>query len=108
MPIDATAYAEQLIAKQITKDQIPPAFRDDVQEILLARFRALREAQHVQAPPVAEDAPGLVTIDEAARTAKVQRRTIYNWLEAGKLRHCYTVGGSVRIDPASLFTTERP
>jgi excisionase family DNA binding protein len=49
-----------------------------------------------------------VTIDEACRIAKVGRRSIYNWKDAGRIRWCYTVGGSVRIDPASLFTTERP
>lgn len=44
-----------------------------------------------------------LTILEACRLAKVSRRTIYNWLKAGKLRTKRTVGGSVRIDPASLF-----
>jgi hypothetical protein len=49
-----------------------------------------------------------VTIDEACRIAKVGRRSIYNWKDAGRIRWCYTAGGSLRIDPASLFTTERP
>lgn len=45
-----------------------------------------------------------VTITHACRIAKVSRRTIYNWLKIGKLRYTRTVGGSVRIDPTSLFT----
>lgn len=35
--------------------------------------------------------------------AGVSRRTIYNWLNAGKLRYRRTTGGQVRIYPTSLF-----
>lgn len=45
----------------------------------------------------------LVTIDQAMVLAGVSRRTIYNWLEAGKVEHCRTAGGRVRIYADSLF-----
>ena len=39
-----------------------------------------------------------------ARTLGVSRRTIYNWLEAGKLNWRRTIGGgSVLIDPQSVW-----
>jgi excisionase family DNA binding protein len=44
-----------------------------------------------------------LTINEAAALVTVSRRTIYNWLTAGKLETRRTVGGAVRINPASLF-----
>lgn len=48
----------------------------------------------------------VVTIDEAAQRAGVGRRTIYNWLAAGKLQHVRTAGGQVRIREASLWVTQ--
>ena len=45
----------------------------------------------------------LITIREAMREAKVSRRTIYNWIDKGRLDTCRTVGGSVRIFADSLF-----
>jgi excisionase family DNA binding protein len=50
--------------------------------------------------------PDLLTINEAAARARVNRRTIYNWLNAGKLTYVRTMGGSIRIAAASLFRTE--
>jgi len=44
-----------------------------------------------------------VTINRACELAGVTRRTIYNWMQAGKLKTIRTAGGSIRIDPASLF-----
>lgn len=43
-------------------------------------------------------------INEAADAAGVTRRTIYNWLQAGKLEYVRTAGGSVRILSSSLFS----
>lgn len=48
----------------------------------------------------------MVTIIEAMALVGVSRRTIYNWLKAGKLQFVRTAGGSVRIYTASLFRTE--
>lgn len=45
----------------------------------------------------------LVTIGKACELAEVSRRTIYNWLEAGKLEYVRTAGGHVRIYADSLF-----
>lgn len=45
-----------------------------------------------------------VTVDEAARLVRVSRRTIYNWLKAGKLRYTRTAGGRIRIDSGSLWS----
>lgn len=38
-----------------------------------------------------------LTIPEAARLLKVDRRTIYNWRKAGKVQERRTPGGRVRI-----------
>jgi excisionase family DNA binding protein len=46
--------------------------------------------------------PG-VTINEARTLARVSRRTIYNWIDQGKVEYYRTAGGSIRIVPASLF-----
>ena len=45
----------------------------------------------------------LVTISEACEIAKVSRRTIYNWMDAGKLRVVRTTSGLTRIVLADLF-----
>lgn len=44
-----------------------------------------------------------VTIYEAMDLVKVSRRTIYNWIAAGKVRYVRTAGGAVRIFRDSLF-----
>jgi excisionase family DNA binding protein len=44
-----------------------------------------------------------VSIIEACTLVGVSRRTIYNWLSAGKLEYLRTAGGAVRILPESLF-----
>jgi len=44
-----------------------------------------------------------VSIPQACRVAGVSRRTIYNWLHAGKLVWVRTAGGSIRIVRDSLF-----
>lgn len=49
----------------------------------------------------------LVNVDVAASMSGVSRRTVYNWLKAGLLRYCRTAGGSVRIDPESLFMARK-
>lgn len=46
--------------------------------------------------------------EHAAWLADVTPRTIYNWIEAGKVRVRYTAGGVVLVEVASLFTTTRP
>lgn len=44
-----------------------------------------------------------VSIMTACDLAGVSRRTIYNWLRAGKLEYVRTAGGSVRIFTDTLF-----
>lgn len=44
-----------------------------------------------------------VSVNEAASLAGVARRTIYNWLHAGRLEWTRTAGGAIRIEPTSLF-----
>lgn len=44
-----------------------------------------------------------LTVEQAREEAGVSRRTIYNWLHAGKLGWRRTVGGSLRIVRDSLF-----
>jgi excisionase family DNA binding protein len=45
----------------------------------------------------------LVSIMKACAVVGVSRRTIYNWMKAGKLEFVRTAGGSVRIVAASLW-----
>lgn len=43
----------------------------------------------------------------AARHVGMSRRTIYNWLRAGKLHYRRTAGGQMAIDAASLWADYR-
>lgn len=52
------------------------------------------------------DRPWL-SITQAAQYVGVSRRTIYNWLRAGKLDSARTAGGSQRIARASLITVRQ-
>lgn len=45
----------------------------------------------------------LVTIIHASELCRVSRRTIYNWLQTGKLEYIRTAGGGVRIYEDSLW-----
>jgi excisionase family DNA binding protein len=61
-----------------------------------------------------------VSIPRACELVGVSRRTIYNWLAAGKVQYVRTAGGSVRIfedtlwrnpesvDPSSAPWTQQP
>jgi excisionase family DNA binding protein len=49
----------------------------------------------------------LLSVNDACGKAGVSRRTIYNWLAAGRLDHVRTAGGNVRIFEDSLFRTAR-
>jgi excisionase family DNA binding protein len=49
-----------------------------------------------------------LSITKACERAGVSRRTIYNWLHAGKLEYMRTAGGSIRIYADSLFRPGRP
>ena len=46
-----------------------------------------------------------LTIEEACIEVRVSRRTMYNWIQDGKIRVARTAGGSIRVDPSSLFTS---
>jgi excisionase family DNA binding protein len=45
----------------------------------------------------------VVNIMQACALAGVSRRTIYNWLNAGRLRCVRTAGGAIRIVESSLW-----
>jgi excisionase family DNA binding protein len=47
--------------------------------------------------------PKWISILDAAALVGVSRRSIYNWLHAGKLTAQRTAGGSVRIETTSLW-----
>lgn len=49
-----------------------------------------------------------LSVKEAMQRAGVSRRTIYNWLSAGKLEYQRTAGGSVRIYTDTLFIKAQP
>lgn len=44
-----------------------------------------------------------ISIMKACELVGVSRRTIYNWLSAGKIEYVRTAGGSVRIFVDSLW-----
>jgi excisionase family DNA binding protein len=48
----------------------------------------------------------LVTIREACQWVGVSRRTIYNWINGGKVETIRTAGGCVRIYADTLFRDE--
>ena len=66
--------------------------------------RAAEAALYVSDPDSPPNASWL-TIEEACREVKVARRTIYSWIAQGKIRCARTAGGSIRVDPSSLFTS---
>jgi excisionase family DNA binding protein len=45
----------------------------------------------------------ILTIMKACETVGVSRRTIYNWIAAGKVEYVRTAGGSIRIFADSLW-----
>lgn len=52
---------------------------------------------------IPDPARDLLTIAQACALLSVSRRTIYYWLEQGKLDTVRTIGGSLRIYKDSLF-----
>lgn len=44
-----------------------------------------------------------VSIMKACEIVGVSRRTIYNWMDLGKVQFCRTAGGSVRIFEDTLW-----
>lgn len=65
-----------------------------------------RYAQGLRARDI-DDRPK-VSIGQACDLCGVSRRTIYNWLAAGKLEYCRTAGGMVRIYRDTLFRDAEP
>jgi excisionase family DNA binding protein len=57
--------------------------------------------------PYYPDRPN-VPIMKAMEIAGVSRRTIYNWLAAGKIEYIRTAGGPIRIYVDTLFREEAP
>lgn len=51
-----------------------------------------------------------LSIMKACEAVGVSRRTIYNWISAGKVEYVRTAGGSIRIFADTLWrdATERP
>lgn len=50
--------------------------------------------------------PRTLTVTEAAQRARVTPRTIYNWIEAGRLTIRRTVSGQIRIEESALWQRE--
>ena len=44
-----------------------------------------------------------ISITQACESVGVSRRTIYNWMAAGKVQYVRTAGGAVRIFEDSLW-----
>jgi excisionase family DNA binding protein len=45
----------------------------------------------------------LITILDACEECNVSRRTVYNWIAAGKVEYIRTAGGSIRIYADTLW-----
>jgi excisionase family DNA binding protein len=50
----------------------------------------------------------ILTIAQACQRVQVSRRTIYNWIQAGKLPVLRTLGGGPRIREADLWRVDAP
>jgi excisionase family DNA binding protein len=49
-----------------------------------------------------------ISIAQACASVGVSRRTIYNWMSAGKVQYVRTAGGAVRIFEDSLWRKPEP
>ena len=49
-----------------------------------------------------------VSINTATELVGVSRRTIYNWISAGKVEYVRTAGGSIRIFADTLWRDAAP
>ncbi len=49
-----------------------------------------------------------ISIMKACELVGVSRRTIYNWISAGKVEYVRTAGGSIRIFTDSLWRDAHP
>jgi excisionase family DNA binding protein len=49
-----------------------------------------------------------LSIMKACEAVGVSRRTIYNWISAGKVEYVRTAGGSIRIFADTLWRDARP
>ena len=49
-----------------------------------------------------------ISIMKACELVGVSRRTIYNWISAGKVEYVRTAGGSIRIFVDSLWREPHP
>ena len=49
-----------------------------------------------------------LSIMKACEVVGVSRRTIYNWISAGKVEYVRTAGGSIRIFADSLWRDAQP
>jgi len=50
----------------------------------------------------------LVTIAQACALVQANRRTLYNWMQTGKVEYIRTAGGMRRIYVDTLFRAETP
>jgi len=50
----------------------------------------------------------ILSIMKACEVVGVSRRTIYNWIAAGKVEYVRTAGGSIRIFADSLWRDAAP
>ena len=49
-----------------------------------------------------------ISITQACQSVGVSRRTIYNWMAAGKVEYVRTAGGAVRIFEDTLWREPQP
>jgi excisionase family DNA binding protein len=61
----------------------------------------------IDAAMAAEGVPRLLNISQARARAGVSRRTIYNWINSGRIEWVRTAGGAIRIVEASLWRPGR-
>lgn len=73
----------------------------ETHEVLVVR-RPLSPAIRIWCPVCAEELD-MLKPEEAAAVANVNTRTIYAWVETGRIHHTETSGGEVLICPRQLL-----
>jgi excisionase family DNA binding protein len=85
----------------------PATSSADVRALCSQRCQAemVRELRRLplRVPAIPTELPPRVTVQQACRVAGVCRRTIYNWIAAGRVDYVRTAGGAIRILTPTLM-----
>lgn len=94
-----SAFADQLEAEALDAERMA-LFGKTVDRL---EHRRIAKADAPSARPPASSAERWISVNQACAAVGVSRRTIYNWIGAGKLQVRHTAGGAPRILEGSLW-----